>query len=114
MESIFQQILSMSFTSSIVILVVLVVRFFLKKSSRNIACILWLLVALRLVLPITFESSFSLMPRNVVSDYVVSTNTKADKINNKQENDSVVCLKNLIISESTVGTDENNKIIVNV
>ncbi len=64
METIFGHVLTMSLTSSIVILAVLVVRFFLKGKSRSITCFLWLLVALRLVMPFTIKSSISLLPKN--------------------------------------------------
>ena len=51
-----------SFFASVMILAVLAVRPFLRKAPRNICCLLWLLVALRLLLPFQLESPLSLQP----------------------------------------------------
>jgi len=51
------------FFASVMILVVLLLRPLLRKAPRNICCILWLLVAVRLLLPFQLESPLSLQPR---------------------------------------------------
>ncbi len=60
MASVFETILNMSFTASIVILAVLLMRVFLKKAPRKFCYLLWLVVAFRLVVPFSFESSLSI------------------------------------------------------
>ena len=45
------------------ILAVLLIRPLLRKAPRNITCLLWLLVALRLLLPFELKSPISLQPR---------------------------------------------------
>lgn len=52
----------MNLTASIVILVVILMRFVLKKAPRYITCLLWIIVAIRLILPFTVESRISLIP----------------------------------------------------
>ncbi len=83
MESIFLKILSMSLVASVVILVVLVLRLFLKRTPKYVNCILWGIVAVRLILPIAIESNFSLIPealsQNRASEYTVHENLPSEE-----------------------------------
>lgn len=58
----FIQLLNMSFTASIVILFVLVVRLLLKKSPKIFSYVLWSVVLFRLICPFSFNSILSLLP----------------------------------------------------
>jgi len=58
--TLFETILNMSFTAGIVILALLFVRLFMKKAPRKFCYLLWLVVAFRLVIPFSFESSISI------------------------------------------------------
>lgn len=49
------------------ILAVIFLRFLLKKAPRRITCLLWAIVALRLVLPVSIESPVSLIPQTTVA-----------------------------------------------
>lgn len=62
MTDIFLHILNQSLAAGWLILAVLVLRLILKKAPKWITCILWALVAVRLFLPFTLESAFSLIP----------------------------------------------------
>lgn len=62
MEIIFTKIFNMSVTASMLIIAVILLRLILKNAPKWTRYILWLLVALRLVIPFTFESPFSLVP----------------------------------------------------
>ncbi len=63
MEQFFIRILEMSFSAGWLIVVVIAVRKLLSKiSPRWLICILWAMVAFRLISPIAIESRFSLMP----------------------------------------------------
>ena len=62
MTAIFLKILNMSITASWLILAVIMLRFLLQKAPKRINCVLWGVVALRLVMPFTFESAFSFIP----------------------------------------------------
>ena len=64
MSGLFLTVLNMSFTASYVILFVIFVRLILKKAPKIISYALWGVVAFRLIIPFSFKSMFSLMPRN--------------------------------------------------
>ena len=62
MNEYFYKILNMSFTASIVIAFVLVVRIALKKMPKVFSYVLWSVVLFRLICPFSFPSMFSLLP----------------------------------------------------
>ena len=62
MEIIFTKIFNMSVAASMLILAVILLRLILKSSPKWIRYVLWMLVALRLVIPFSFESPLSLIP----------------------------------------------------
>ena len=62
MELSFLKLLNTSISASWLILVVIVLRLVLKKAPKSIHCLLWALVAIRLVCPFSIESIFSLVP----------------------------------------------------
>ena len=62
----FLKILNMSITASWIVLAVLLVRFLLRKAPKWICCLLWVFVALRLVIPFSLESVFSMIPSTEV------------------------------------------------
>ena len=64
MSAVFLKILNMSITASWLILVVIAARELLKAAPKWIACLLWGMVAVRLVCPVSFESIFSLIPNS--------------------------------------------------
>lgn len=65
MSEIFLAILNRSLTASYVILFVTFIRLLLKKAPKGISYALWSVVAFRLIIPFSFESIFSLLPRNI-------------------------------------------------
>ncbi len=62
MMALFLRLFNMSVTASWLILVILVMRPFLSKAPKWIRGILWGLVGIRLSLPVSFESAWSLIP----------------------------------------------------
>lgn len=62
MEALFLKILNMSITAGWIVLVVVLLRLVFKKAPKWISCVLWAVVALRLVCPFTVESVLSLIP----------------------------------------------------
>lgn len=73
MENIFFKLINMSLAASVAAVVVIVLRLILKKAPKRISVALWILVALRLILPFFIESTVSLMPSAAVApDGVVS------------------------------------------
>ncbi len=62
MEAVFIKALNMSISAGWLILAVLLLRLLLKKAPKWISVLLWGLVGLRLVLPFSLQSVFSLIP----------------------------------------------------
>ena len=62
MEAIFLKLVNMSITASWLVLAVIAVRLIFKKAPKWILCLLWGLVAFRLICPFSIESSLSLIP----------------------------------------------------
>lgn len=62
MDTLFLKPLNMSIAAGWLILVVMVLRVVLIKAPKYIRCILWGMVGIRLICPVSFESVFSLIP----------------------------------------------------
>lgn len=62
MDKVFLSILNMSLTASFVIVVVCLVRVFLRRAPKIISYVLWVVVLFNLVCPFKIESAFSLIP----------------------------------------------------
>ena len=75
MQNIFLTILNISITASYIALAALVLRMLLKRNPKWITCILWALLAVRLLVPFSFESRLSLVPSSepVKSESVISS-----------------------------------------
>lgn len=62
MQAVFLSLLNISITAGYLVLAILLLRPLLKKAPKFIRCILWGLVGIRLMLPFSIESIFSLIP----------------------------------------------------
>ncbi len=62
MEAIFLQRLNMSITAGWLVLAVILVRLTLTRVPKALRVVLWALVGVRLILPVSFESMLSLIP----------------------------------------------------
>ncbi len=62
MSAVFIKLLNMSITASVVAIALLMLKLIFKRLPRFVSVILWSFVAIRLVLPISLESAFSLIP----------------------------------------------------
>ena len=76
MGTVFLYLLHRSLAAALLAVAVIAVRFLLNNllphTPKAIHCALWALVALRLVLPISVESPFSLIPEELSSGVVIS------------------------------------------
>lgn len=72
MDSVFLNLVNISITASYIAIAVIVFRILLKKAPKAYTCILWLLTALRLIIPVSdstllsFTSRFSLIPNTQI------------------------------------------------
>ena len=62
MNTLFLQLLNMSIAATWAVLAVLLLRLALRKAPKRIHCLLWAIPALRLLIPVFFESDLSLVP----------------------------------------------------
>lgn len=76
MTELFLQVVNLSISASWLIAAVLVLRLLLKKAPRWISVLLWGLVAIRLVCPLSIESALSLLPsaNTIPSDIMTNPN----------------------------------------
>lgn len=76
MGNLFLKLLNMSITAGWLILAVILLRLLFRKAPKWISCLLWVLVALRLICSVSLESIFSLIPsgETIQHDTVVSAN----------------------------------------
>lgn len=79
MENVFLEFFNMSITASWLVLAVIVFRFVFKKAPKSLRVIMWGLVALRLVCPLSLESVLSIIPSTeFVPPEIVHSNSSAD------------------------------------
>lgn len=124
MAEIFARIIEMSLYASVVIALTIVIRFFLKKSSKRLMMILWLAVAVRLLVPINVESAvsiFNLFPSTGINR--IAADNEAAKMpdervfapvfeNNNAEVSNATTQKELMVNEDV--KEEVSKEPVNV
>ena len=75
MKELFAEILNMSISAGILIAVCIVIRVLFKNMPKFVRCLMWLLVAVRLVIPFSIESPFSMLPKK---DYVTVSVTQGE------------------------------------
>ncbi len=79
MENVFLELFNMSITASWLVLAVIVFRFLFKKAPKSLRVIMWGLVALRLVCPVSLESVLSIIPSTeFVPSEIVYSDSSAD------------------------------------
>ncbi len=121
LESIFTKLLIMSVQAGFLILATIIIRGIFKKIPRKYICLLWCMAALRLLLPVSIESDYSLVPtenaiQNVFSEEKESDITSAIEaqavqiIPSQEAVESAVAEPSQSIAE--VHTDVNNNISV--
>ena len=70
MDNLFIDFLNTSITASYIIVAVLLVRAIFKKLPKKFICALWAVAGLRLIMPFSIESAFSLIPSTKTIDPV--------------------------------------------
>ncbi|MBE6643234.1 MAG: M56 family metallopeptidase [Ruminococcaceae bacterium] len=80
MQGLFLEIFNLSLVASLFVFAVVLLRFALKKAPRTLTCFLWALVGIRLVLPFSIESMFSMVPssRPIPQNITVSSSPAID------------------------------------
>lgn len=105
METVFLNILNMSFVASFVILAIILARLLFRKLPKIISYGLWSVVAFRLVIPFSFESIMSFFPK------ALNTNPIPNDISQQgtpQVNSEIVSIDNLVNQSLPVATPYNS------
>jgi len=80
MTELFIKLVNMSLGASILIAAVLLLRVLLRRAPRWTVCLMWAIVAVRLILPFSLESAFSLIPeREPIPADIIYTKAEIDK-----------------------------------
>ena len=104
MTEVFVGVLNMSLMASCMIVAVLLVRLVFRRVPRALFCLLWCLVGVRLIFPVSLESQFSLVP-----DIMVGWSSSAQIMSNQPQengmigNDSAEAGKPLATAENNSG-----------
>lgn len=72
-RGLFLNILNLSITASWLIVAVMFARILLKRAPKSVYCVLWLLVGIRLIMPFSIVSAFSLIPGNTTINAGIMT-----------------------------------------
>lgn len=107
MERIFIEIINNALSVTFLILAVMVVRFVIKM-PRWIMCLLWMIVAVKLLLPVSFESAVSLNPINrpVTMNSVSMNNRQLNQLSENNVGDTTQTNERYKIHENK--DDESN------
>ncbi len=77
-SNIFLDLLNISIAAGWIVLAVVLLRLVLKKAPKWISCVLWSIVALRLMIPVHIQSPLSLIPSpEVIPQNITTTQTPA-------------------------------------
>ncbi|MBR4144046.1 MAG: leucine-rich repeat protein [Lachnospiraceae bacterium] len=112
MEKLLSWLIDSSIIAGFIILIVLAIRPFIKKLPKWINLILWLVVAVRLIMPFGFQSSFSLVPdiAEIRSGYFeILFGEQEDPVTDEPEIDTVRQAESADIDEGDVS--ENYSLI---
>lgn len=100
MYDVFTKLLNMSLTAGILALAVMLIRLLLKRVPKKYICILWALVALRLICPISISSSLSVF--NLINSNSNSTGQiEYFQYNGKSEKPSLVFDVPALVNDNT-------------
>ena len=80
MNELFLKIINMSISASWLILAVLILRLVLKKAPKWVNVLLWGIVAVRLICPLSFESALSLIPSSETIPFDIEINNAVNPI----------------------------------
>ena len=73
MQAVFLELIKLSLIGSLFAGAVMLVRLIFPKTPRWIFCLLWGVVALRLICPLSIESSISLVPDRIASGQIIAS-----------------------------------------
>lgn len=104
MVNILITLFNMSITASYLIVAIILVRLLLKSIPRKFICLLWGLVAIRLIFPFAIESITSLIPKNLaLTEDIIYKNSTSINSNVTHFNNATKPLGNQLIDTNVKG-----------
>lgn len=101
MTSVFLTILNMGITASWLMIAVFILRFVLFRTPKWILCMLWALVAVRLICPFTLKSALSLIPRNPLL-FETSTADSSSPANAMRQIQDTTAIEKKVIEKTAI------------
>lgn len=81
MKMLFTNFLSVSLSGVLIICIMLLLRFMLKKAPKALTCVMWAIIIVRLILPFRIEAPWSLRPQTPeISEHVSQMTTESSPI----------------------------------
>lgn len=111
MERYFIMILNNALTVSVLILAILVLRFLFRKAPKRLMCVLWVIVAVKLVVPVPLESAFSLIPNRTPVPVDIASRQEPMLDTGLKPVDSIV---NPVIQEQFTSTSDTGVNLIQV
>ena len=121
MERIFIQLVNMSLVAGWLILAVLLIRGIFNKLPKAFRCVLWGLVALRLICPWSIESDMSIIPKaeiiadddtkiSILSGDKELDNNSADVLHNEELDNDIIVNNSYEGNKVDIAVKENNSV----
>lgn len=105
----FEKILEMSMVGCYVIAVVLVIRLLLNKCERKYSFLLWFVVFLNLILPVSIEGPFSLIPQRIAEGNLVQEDGYYGEVISEADRAQAAESEGITSTVSTVGNSNATK-----
>ncbi len=114
MDNIFNMILELSISSSVLIIFVLFIRIIFKKQSKSFFYYLWILVFIKLITPFSFEVERSFVPKEMQDIVVVSTQKEIESDVKTPEIEFNPIINQIAQNENSIGQNGNglNELVV--
>lgn len=113
MTDLFIKAINISLSASLLVLAIIIFRLIFKNVPKYINCLLWIIVAIRLVCPFLLESAFSLIPNNISNGNVLNSWTD-DYVGNVKiiEDQSEDYIKAVDAGRKPILSDEGHSYVV--
>ncbi len=108
LNNLFLQIIDMSITSAMVIIGVLVIRKFLKLAPKVYSYLLWSIVLIKLLVPLSIESDFSILPRPDVLREQLTSMAEIDSRENDESYSEDIDVNNGLNTNITLSSELDN------
>ncbi|HAH18084.1 MAG TPA: hypothetical protein DCL29_03635 [Eubacterium sp.] len=108
MKDFFDTIIQMNIYASIAIICVILLRYIFKSMPKRFICLLWIVVAVRLVCPYSGESNFSLLNFKSISSFVDKCTGSNSKVEKTTDNETTASSGSISLNRSNTDSENAN------